>query len=79
MGYTMENGMREERNLLEVKQFVTTSADTEEALNLALGYAWDRIAVGASHSEAMEGMKDRYYYGGKGKNHEGHGKQAAGH
>jgi hypothetical protein len=69
MGYTMENGMREEKNLLEVKRFALTSADTEEeAVNLAIGYAWDRIARGASHSEAIEGMKDRFYYGGKGKN-----------
>ena len=80
MGYTMENGLREERNLLEVKQFALASAETEEeAINLALGYAWDRIARGASHSEAVEGMKDRFYYGGKGKNREGRGKQAAGH
>lgn len=62
MGYTEENGIREEARLVEVKRFVMTSADTmEDALDLVLGYAWCRIALGDTHEEAFQYTKDRYY------------------
>lgn len=62
MGYTEENGIREEARLVEVKRFALTSADTtENALDLVLGYAWGRIALGDSHEEAYQDMRDRYY------------------